>query len=455
MTKKVFVIVTAASGHINPVTGVVKELIDREKCDVVFYGLEKYREIIEKSGAEYRPYQNLSEQFADVSSASKLKNFYFKIMRMSVIASDLVLPGLIEDVERDRPEMILFDFFAFHAKYLMEILHNKYEKKQSDYKPPKFVRISQTFSIKLDVYPIGDETKLLFKNTNFFWPFHMLLMILTQLMVSWKYGLSFVNPVDLIQKPSREIMTLTTVFPEFQPRADQFPSDFKFIGSCIEERVRFIEVKDKKFNKIFSEFESINPLQSVESFSNTKKKLILVSLGTIFNHNVDVFDKIIEAIQMLQHKYDLTVVFSVGKKSYEEYTERINSGEFKCPENVCILPQVPQVELLKKSSLFITHCGQNSASEAAHYGVPMIGLPVETDQPLVAHRLAKLKLALTFDPRNFQIKDLSDAIDTILSDCNYLKRSIEFSKLSRKYNGSVNGALELIRVLNSDVKKDI
>ena len=35
-------------------------------------------------------------------------------------------------------------------------------------------------------------------------------------------------------------------------------------------------------------------------------------------------------------------------------------------------PKVPQLEILEKNDLFITHCGMNSTNEAIKYAVPII-----------------------------------------------------------------------------------
>jgi MGT family glycosyltransferase len=41
---------------------------------------------------------------------------------------------------------------------------------------------------------------------------------------------------------------------------------------------------------------------------------------------------------------------------------------------------VPQLEILQRAKLFITHGGMNSASETMFYGVPLIVVPQAQDQ---------------------------------------------------------------------------
>jgi UDP:flavonoid glycosyltransferase YjiC (YdhE family) len=52
-----------------------------------------------------------------------------------------------------------------------------------------------------------------------------------------------------------------------------------------------------------------------------------------------------------------------------------------------VVPFAPQLELLAKASLTITHAGMNTALETLAYAVPAVAIPVGNDQPGVAARL--------------------------------------------------------------------
>src|SRR5215212_1527276 len=47
----------------------------------------------------------------------------------------------------------------------------------------------------------------------------------------------------------------------------------------------------------------------------------------------------------------------------------------------------PQLELLKRAALCITHAGLNTALEALTNGVPVVAIPITNDQPGVAARV--------------------------------------------------------------------
>ena len=41
-----------------------------------------------------------------------------------------------------------------------------------------------------------------------------------------------------------------------------------------------------------------------------------------------------------------------------------------------LVERAPQIELLKRAYLFISHNGMNSTSESIHFGVPMLFIPM-------------------------------------------------------------------------------
>ncbi|RNA00058.1 glycosyl transferase [Brachionus plicatilis] len=74
----------------------------------------------------------------------------------------------------------------------------------------------------------------------------------------------------------------------------------------------------------------------------------------------------------------------------------------------------------------------NSSSETIHYGVPIIGIPIKADQPLVAHRICEeLKFGVRLDPFEIDSNNLQNAISKILNDDSYSTNIKEMSKISK------------------------
>jgi UDP:flavonoid glycosyltransferase YjiC (YdhE family) len=56
--------------------------------------------------------------------------------------------------------------------------------------------------------------------------------------------------------------------------------------------------------------------------------------------------------------------------------------QLQVPENVYLQPWLPQNDILGQSNtvLFITHCGNNGLYEALYHGVPVLGIPLFSEQ---------------------------------------------------------------------------
>jgi hypothetical protein len=69
-----------------------------------------------------------------------------------------------------------------------------------------------------------------------------------------------------------------------------------------------------------------------------------------------VFETIIEALSSFD-RHKLEAVISVGQVVYEWFQEKIKIHGYKLNDNILLLVHVPQIEILKRASLFITHAG--------------------------------------------------------------------------------------------------
>ena len=124
------------------------------------------------------------------------------------------------------------------------------------------------------------------------------------------------------------------------------------------------------------------------------------------------------------------------------------------PQNVLLMPKVPQLDVLKRASLFITHSGQNSTSESIHYGVPMVCIPVFGDQPSVAYRVTdELGLGVRIPYDDLTPQKLHEAAAEVLNDTGYLERVLLYSKISRKYNGTQNATQKVVEYIQK-LKRD-
>ncbi|VDO23153.1 unnamed protein product [Haemonchus placei] len=85
--------------------------------------------------------------------------------------------------------------------------------------------------------------------------------------------------------------------------------------------------------------------------------------------------------------------------------------------NVHVMKWVPQVDLLgdKRLSLFVTHAGLNSITEATYFGKPMITIPLFADQFINAKNLRRIGLAVLIERNNLNKDTLIAALREVLS----------------------------------------
>ncbi|XP_028166369.1 UDP-glucuronosyltransferase 2B15-like [Ostrinia furnacalis] len=99
------------------------------------------------------------------------------------------------------------------------------------------------------------------------------------------------------------------------------------------------------------------------------------------------------------------------------------------PKNLHILKWAPQQSILAHPNclLFISHGGLLSTSEALHYGVPIIGIPMFADQFINVDRAMKKGFALKVDIVEDMTVHLKAAIEEILGNPRYHERMKELS----------------------------
>lgn len=155
------------------------------------------------------------------------------------------------------------------------------------------------------------------------------------------------------------------------------------------------------------------------------RALIYASLGTLTNGLLHIHQAIVAAAATMPQ---VQVVFSVGHT-----VEATALGPL--PANVFIVPAAPQLALLKRASLCVTHAGLNTVLEALSEGVPLVALPIGYDQPGVASRIVYHGVGEFMEVTDLASGNLRELIQQVLDTPSYLNQAKRFQRLLRDLPG--------------------
>ncbi len=164
----------------------------------------------------------------------------------------------------------------------------------------------------------------------------------------------------------------------------------------------------------------------------TGQPLIYASMGTLQNRLLWIFKIIAEACMGL----DAQLVISLGGGNSPESWPKL-------PGNPLVVGYAPQLELLQKATLTITHAGMNTTLECLTNGVPMVAIPVTNDQPGIAARIAWTGAGEIVPLKKVSVKRLQKAVKRVQTENSYKKNALRLQEAIKKAGG-VSRAADII-----------
>jgi UDP:flavonoid glycosyltransferase YjiC (YdhE family) len=180
--------------------------------------------------------------------------------------------------------------------------------------------------------------------------------------------------------------------------------------------------------------------------------LIYCSLGTqsyLYGRGNDLLQRVVDAMAANPR---WQMVISIGH-SFEKHAFK------EVPPNVFLVDWAPQVELLKRSDIMITHGGLGTVKECISLGVPMIVIPLIRDQPHNAARVVYHGLGLRGDVRSVtpdQINTLIEhiyAVPTFKQKIETMRQKFRKAEAEQKSVKIIEKALEIIARKKASLKK--
>jgi MGT family glycosyltransferase len=247
-------------------------------------------------------------------------------------------------IEKEKPDCIMHDSLAIWGKLLAR-----------KYSIPA-VSITATIAFNTTVWFSYPEVYI-HQYIKIFFHLKETLSVIKQYLT-----LIFINNIKNIGFVDIFINTepLNIVFTSYllQPYFKSFDKTFHFVGPSIKNR--------------------IEPF-SIKHYLHTKKKIVYISLGTIFNDDLNFFKLCVTTFANTPYQ----IILSLGHRFSKNDIPPLS-------KNILVENYIPQLEVLSKASLFITHGGMNSISESLFFGVPLLIVPQMDEQKVNALRIKEL-----------------------------------------------------------------
>ncbi|MCR8842272.1 glycosyl transferase [Paenibacillus sp. SC116] len=379
----------AAEGHVNPTLGLVKELVEHGE-EVVYVCTEEFRNKITSTGAQFRPYTLNEQVLAELGFS--LTDVKHPLQFIEYLLRGLIehqVPEILKLTKDDSFDFIVFDSMFGWGGYLLS------EK----------LGIPSICSITHLVVPKVPNQEMPPIDTGDFDVAALIERIMTAAhQIAAEHNVDVPTIEDIAGKIGEHKLVFTSRY--FQPYADLIDDSYVFTGPSIASRE---DAPDFPLERLHSKYEQV----------------VYISMGTVLNKDVQFYKLCFEAFTDIPAQF----VLSCGKDT--DLSELTNS----IPPHFIIEPYVPQLEILQRADAFITHAGMNSTSEGLYYNVPLVMIPLSTDQPYVAARVQELGAGIMLDKNSLTPEVLKSSLLQILTDASYKTNAAKIGDSFREAGG--------------------
>jgi MGT family glycosyltransferase len=331
-----------AAGHVNPSLPVVRALVD-QGVQVSYYTAEEFRGPVERTGARFHPYPAGTISAADIVEATR-SGSPLRVVTRILTATESLLPFLLAELRAERPDAVAFDSNAVWGRMAATGAHL-----------PGISLMTTTMVGSRELRSMTIREGLHFARAAV--PDIPAVRAAKRRVVR-RSGEELFPP-----RPTFPIRGEVTIFPI--PRWMQPPNPL------VDERCHFVgptldtEARD----------EELDP--ELAAHLDAPEPLVLVSLGTLHAGADEFFRTCFEVLADLPAR----VLLSVGSRTGPARLGRP-------PANTLVRASVPQLQVLRRTAVFVTHGGMNSVLEGLANGVPLVVLPQQFEQLVIGRAVA-------------------------------------------------------------------
>lgn len=406
------IICVPATGHLNTLIPLGYELKQRGH-QVTLIGTLDAQEKTETAGLNFKAYAEKSRplgftpkslvKMGELSGSAAL-NYSVELFRESAIA--IMTEGL-DAVRESKVDLLLIDQASFGASSIAEYLQIP------------FITITSTLMLN------REESVPPF---NFGWKYSNSPLAKLRNKLGYKLLDRLVKPIIETVNSLRSEWDLAP----FQQSSDAYsslaqicrqPIEFEFPRQQLPPHFHFTSFFHNPLSRATIDF----PYEKLNG-----KPLIYASMGTIQNRLFSTFNRIAAACQDL----DVQLIISLGGSAEPNQVPNLAG-------NPIVVKYAPQLEILQKASLTITHAGLNTVMESLSCGVPMVAIPIANDQPGVATRVDWTETGLVIPLKKLTVPKLQKAITTVLKDPKY-KNNAKKMQAAMEKAGGVQQAADIV-----------
>jgi len=397
------------SGHLNPMTSIAREL-QRRGHRTTFYQRLNSQKRLEATGFGYRPFAvdefTLESMAGEQETLAQLSGLTAMKFTVDVIGrrTAACLREVPAQMQEDKVDVVLVDQVCREGGTIAQQIN----------RPVVIVCNALMLNFEPDIPPFCTTWRfrpgILRRLRNR--AFDKLLQRIARPLRApinehrQKLGLPLLRGYFDAKPPAAEISQVPA---EFDFPRKKLHANFHYTGPAIDESVR----ASHHF-----------PFEKLDG-----RPLIYASLGTMQNRLAPVFAAIAEACQDLPYQ----LVLSLGGGCKPESLPNLAG-------NPLVVEFAPQLQLLKRAKLCITHAGLNTALESLASAVPMVAIPITNDQPGVASRIDHCGAGRFINLKKLNVSRLKDSIETVLENPTYAENAKRMQAAIQKSGGPPKAA---------------
>ena len=395
-------------GHINSSLPLIHALVQRGH-NVFCFAPGFFRNKINNTGAIYKRSVFLEYLFKLINGGGDVnEQSYFDDLEKTGLMTEnsmFLINGLLKECKECNPDFIIHDSCAVWGKIIVQLM---------SIPGISFVTLFALNSVIIQREPFvflpllfNAHTKSKAEISEMFEK-----SMSYSRYVKQRYGFDY-DPLD--NYVNQEPLNLICTSHLFQPYSELLDSTFRYIGYDLDYRFK------------------IEPEYTLPTHGF--KYSIYFSFGSIRSDTLDNGIRFYQ--QLMDYFRNYPAFFLINISS-------IDKGVFDyIPSNFILFNGAPQLSILSKVDLFITHGGMNSVNEAIQTNTPMIVIPQLWDQFIVSNQVNKHNLGYGFQDSKISMDELEYRIRKVVSDSSILDACHLMSGYYKE-TGGIERALDLI-----------